>query len=143
MAWNTDQVCAPNWDADFGGQDCDVQVPGFNRTVLILSLDKLDSITEVAPSAASSGDTGVISDIAKAVGETANIMQCRDDSLLFESVEGINDNGGKDINETLAGQGVLSVENYNWLRAHLDKEVILVAEDNDGNLVCAGHDGGF
>jgi len=136
-------ICPCDWDADFGEQSCDPQVPGADDCMVAVCLNKFETITKTAADDTNSCSTGVITDTTLLAGEKGYRIVAISDSINPNSSETLNDNNGKDIDENVVFQGALTTCNINWLRAHFGREVALFFKDNDGKLWCIGWDGGF
>lgn len=126
--------CPCNWEAGFGGIDgCEPQTPGVKQTGVFICADKVAARIETEPDA-SDTSKGVITDVTLVTGEKGYPFLSRDKSVLVQSGQSINDNGGKTLAETIAGNGFLSSENYNWMEAHIGKRGLFIFEDKEETL---------
>lgn len=145
-------TCPCLWTDNFGGgvNGCEPQTPGVSSTVIVFCRDELD-VDYVPCDPLNPTTTGRIRDLVKlAAPDTVNgrFFQVATNNngegfLNIVGTETVNDNGGKDRNETLTGQGFLSPENQCWMEAMLNKEIIIVAEDNEGGIGVWGWNGGL
>lgn len=139
-----ENVCPCDWDADFGaeGEGCDNQVPGADRVMVFVCLDKVETITKTAADDTDACGTGVITAVALVTDELGFKVVAKQDSINPNSSKTIGDNNSVEIDENVPFQGTVSTCNINWLNAHLGKEGILFVKDNDDKLWAFGWNGG-
>lgn len=143
MAWTNSATCPCDWDAGAGSINCDAQTPGADRVLIPICRNKIASITVTAGDDTDPENTNIITAITLNSTEQGYPITAKEDTVNLQSGESINDNGGKDRNEVITGQGTISTEYFNYLQNRLGKEVVVVACDNDGKLWAFGHSGGM
>lgn len=143
MAWSNSGTCPCTWDAGAGSINCDAQTPGADRVIVPICRDKIESITVTAADDTNPEDTNIITAITLKDGEQGYPITAKADTINLQSGESINDNGGKDRNEVITGQGTISTEYFNYLQNRIGKEVVVVVCDNDEVLWAFGHSGGM
>ena len=144
MAWTgSSDVCACIWEASFGASDCTPQVPGINKTLAVLCMNNVNTITKTAADEASPDTTGIITDVTAATGERAWLMTNLSYKVEVISGESINDNGGTDRAESISGKGSITTNELNFVKNYLNYDVLIFFEDNDSRIWCMGHDGGL
>lgn len=144
MATTTIAACPCNWDANFtSSTNCVIPSPGLNRCVLVFCRDKIQAHTISAADQANADTTGVLTHLDLNANEAAFIMFANNNTVNATTSETVNDQGSKDVNETLTGQGTIGTQEFNFLRQHIGKEVVIIYEDNDNQVWIMGHDSGF
>lgn len=137
-------VCPCNWDKNFGSQEnCGTpEKAGMDNTFLVFCLDKFNSYIKNACDP-TDDTSGVVTDVLLNAPAVARVFYSKAKSNNFESDESVDDNGNDIINEVLNGQGYGDHNELCWLRAHKNKEVVMVICLKSGKLIIVGHNGGF
>lgn len=127
-------ACPCEYDGNFGSSEgCQPQTPGMQPTAVFVCLDKIQTLTRVQCDP-SNPKSGVISDFKVQTGKNGVIFYSQDESVDAKSSQSVNNNGGKDLNETIAGKGFLDAASYCWMEQHLGKFGYMIQEDAEENL---------
>lgn len=134
--------CEGQWD--FGEFDtCDPQKAGINRCFVVVCLSKVDIIAKKDCDPMNPETSGVIDDVQLVENETANQFFALPESVEITSGMTVSDSGNSEISETIVAKGTVGSPQMCWIKAHLNKEIVVFFEDNDGELWAMGWDEGL
>lgn len=138
--------CGCDWTGNFGGSCAKPQTPGLSPCGIILCFDETE--TTYIECDAAVAESGCISDLALTGtkrGRFMTLLKNNNNEAFLQATgsESINENGGKDRNETIVGRGLMTPANECWLENMTGKTIIAIFEDNDGVTKVWGWDGGL